>query len=77
LGHASYTAVFPEGSVKDRKDFRDLGAVWMTPLQYWRVLTKALKHSVRPSGPRERLLRRCRKEAAEQRRDEPHAMDKS
>jgi hypothetical protein len=63
--------------VKDRKDFRDPRAVWMTPLQYWRVLTKALKHSVRPSGPRERLLRRCRKEAAKQRRDEPHAMDKS
>lgn len=45
----------------DRKLANDLQQVWASPLHYWRALSRAFWHSVRPKGPRERLLNKCRK----------------
>ncbi len=47
--------------MENRKWATDLRQVWSSPLQYWRALSRAIRHSVRPSGPRERLLNKCRK----------------
>jgi len=38
-----------------------LNVIWSTPLQYWRLLISSLERSLRPSGPRDRLLHKCRK----------------
>lgn len=42
------------------KQWRVLNKTWETPLEYWRSLSKAIAHAVRPAGPRDRLLRKCR-----------------
>lgn len=52
----------------NRKLANDLQQIWISPLHYWRALSRALRHGVRPSGPRERLLNKCRKADAQRQR---------
>jgi len=54
--------------MRDRKWATDLQHVWSSPLHYWRALSRAIRHGVRPSGPRDRLLNKCRKADARRER---------